>query len=619
MALPTDRKPTASEVVNWAESIIGQRIDVPGSGYGAQCWDLPNYLFNRYWGFRTPGNARDMVYYHFPPGFKVLRNTEDFVPLPGDIGVWTQGNYNWNVWGHTDIVIGPATKDYFYGVDQNWFNSNEYSGSPAAKVKHTYFGVTHFIRPAYKEEPRPVEKKVDEVAENKIKAESNKVVYKEINKIYFTISGIDYKNANEFIHFIDDYQSKAFNTPKKVVIKNVNTVLSTLDMYHYRKKLNYKKIPHIFVDRFNVWFCKPFTHNVFGYDNAIVVSVCEGEDASNDMFKINEIEAIRQINKIMERFKLKDNDVLVDSKAWRTIELHSKYDIIADVKINQNGLVKVKDELFKLYADKDKYLNSIPKDIIEKVRIKTIVKDVKTVDNKEYSNKNNNEQKVDSVFSEYSLNQAINIQFSLNPPPQTNNGYSWYNASREQTRKSMDTNLIFDDNVQKYQLLKLDKYQGIPVAKLNQILSDKGTLSGKGQAFSDGCKAYGVNEVYLIAHAFLESNYGRSNFASGTYGIYNYFGIGAFDSNTSNAITFARNQGWTTPESAIKGGAKFVGRSYFDVGQNTLYRMRWNPLKPGNHQYATDISWAKIQAQIISELYNKIGLSGEYFIYDKYK
>lgn len=47
--------------------------------------------------------------------------------------------------------------------------------------------------------------------------------------------------------------------------------------------------------------------------------------------------------------------------------------------------------------------------------------------------------------------------------------------------------------------------------------------------------------------------------------------------------------------------------------------MRWNPLKPGQHQYATDISWAKVQAQIISELYNKIGLTGEFYIYDKYK
>ncbi|EJJ6363209.1 hypothetical protein NJG99_002574, partial [Staphylococcus pseudintermedius] len=58
---------------------------------------------------------------------------------------------------------------------------------------------------------------------------------------------------------------------------------------------------------------------------------------------------------------------------------------------------------------------------------------------------------------------------------------------------------------------------------------------------------------------------------------------------------------------------------YFDVGQNTLYRMRWNPKKPGTHQYATDISWAKVQAKMISAMYKEIGLKGEYFIYDQYK
>lgn len=40
----------------------------------------------------------------------------------------------------------------------------------------------------------------------------------------------------------------------------------------------------------------------------------------------------------------------------------------------------------------------------------------------------------------------------------------------------------------RYQMLNLGKYQGIPVSKLNKILRGKGTLSGQGQAFADGCK-----------------------------------------------------------------------------------------------------------------------------------
>ena len=37
--------------------------------------------------------------------FKIIRNTKDFVPQPGDWGVWTGG---WA--GHVNIVVGPCTK-----------------------------------------------------------------------------------------------------------------------------------------------------------------------------------------------------------------------------------------------------------------------------------------------------------------------------------------------------------------------------------------------------------------------------------------------------------------------------------------------------------------------------
>lgn len=70
-------------------------------------------------------------------------------------------------------------------------------------------------------------------------------------------------------------------------------------------------------------------------------------------------------------------------------------------------------------------------------------------------------------------------------------------------------------------MLDLGKYQGISVSKLNKILKGKGTLSGQGKVFAEGCKKNNINEIYLIAHAFLESAYGRSNFTSGRNGAYN--------------------------------------------------------------------------------------------------
>ncbi|HAR6253206.1 TPA: CHAP domain-containing protein [Staphylococcus pseudintermedius] len=628
MALPKTGKPTAKQVADWAISLIGSGVDVDGY-YGRQCWDLPNYIFNRYWGFKTPGNARDMAWYRYPAGFKIYRKTSSFIPKPGDIAIWTGGNYNWNTWGHTGIVVGPSTKDYFYSVDQNWNNANSYVGSPAAKIKHSYFGVTHFVRPAYKSEPKPTpippeNKPIPKDPEPTKKPESNKPIYKVVTKILFTTARIELVKANRFVHYITKSDNHN-NKPNKIVIKNANTALSTNDIYKYRDDLNDDEIPHFFVDRLSVWACRPIEESVQGYNNAIVLSITEARTAVSDNFKMNEIECLSLAKLLLETNgkKMNTSSIVIDKSSWRTFKLHTGKDSLKSSSFTSKDYQKAVNELIKLFNDKDKLLNNKPKDVVEKIRIRTVVKENTKFVPSELKPSNNikdkQDSKIDRIISNYSLKQALDIQFRLNPKPQTSNGVTWYTASLNQTRAAMDTNKIFNNNVQVYQFLKLNQYQGISVDKLNKLLVGKGTLQNQGQAFADGCKKYGVNEIYLIAHAFLESANGTSFFASGRTGVYNYFGIGAFDNNTNNAMEFARSHGWTSPAKAIIGGAEFVGKGYFDVGQNTLYRMRWNPKNPGTHQYATDISWAKVQAKMISAMYKEIGLSGEYFIYDQYK
>ena len=58
----------------------------------------------------------------------------------------------------------------------------------------------------------------------------------------------------------------------------------------------------------------------------------------------------------------------------------------------------------------------------------------------------------------------------------------WGNASRAETSKYMNPTTIWNSSTQRYQMLDLGKYQGIPVSKLNKILKGKGTLSGQGKA-----------------------------------------------------------------------------------------------------------------------------------------
>ena len=87
------------------------------------------------------------------------------------------------------------------------------------------------------------------------------------------------------------------------------------------------------------------------------------------------------------------------------------------------------------------------------------------------------------------------------------------------------------------------------------------------------------------------------------------YGINAIDSNPLvGGATYAYEKGWFTPEAAIKGGAAFIGSGYVNKGQDTLYKMRWNPLYAAtygkaSHQYATDIAWAYKQTSKMYELY----------------
>src|SRR5699024_4528100 len=88
--------------------------------------------------------------------------------------------------------------------------------------------------------------------------------------------------------------------------------------------------------------------------------------------------------------------------------------------------------------------------------------------------------------------------------------------------------------------------------------------------------------------------------------VYNMFGIGAVDSDPERlGAKTAYEQGWFTVEDAIIGGAKWISSSYINnpyYQQDTLYKMRWNPLQPGTHQYATDVAWAYKQTNRLTTL-----------------
>ena len=47
------------------------------------------------------------------------------------------------------------------------------------------------------------------------------------------------------------------------------------------------------------------------------------------------------------------------------------------------------------------------------------------------------------------------------------------------------------------------------------MLEGKGVLEGQGASFSQAAKKYGINEIYLISHALIETGNGTSDLAKG--------------------------------------------------------------------------------------------------------
>lgn len=232
------------------------------------------------------------------------------------------------------------------------------------------------------------------------------------------------------------------------------------------------------------------------------------------------------------------------------------------------------------------------------------------------------------------LNEMVDIQKGLSSKPVFVEYADMSNeASKNHIKYYVDPN-NFLDNYGKYQFLKLTYSEGITAEDLDNMLKGKGILDGKGQVFLDAAKEANINPAYLVSHALLETGNGTSTLANGGikdsngnpyYGVpvYNFFGIGAFDVEPNlNGTKRAYENEWFTPEEAIMGGAKWVSLQYINNPngkQDTLYKMRWNPEKPGTHQYATDVSWAYKQITRMKNIMSQVKSPVLTFEIPKYK
>ena len=214
----------------------------------------------------------------------------------------------------------------------------------------------------------------------------------------------------------------------------------------------------------------------------------------------------------------------------------------------------------------------------------------------------------------------------------------------------LDPNAYQYGTSQYYQFAILtDGYSGLTASQLDAYIANNCSYSesnygrtsglrGRGADFVEAAKTYGVNEAYLISHAIWESGWGCSELAAGwkadkdgvavinggsypykkgtTY--YNFYGIGAYDSNAlSSGRAMAVKQGWTSPRLAILGAAKWISENYLrrsSGAQNTLYLMKFDvpgAVNSGSvwHQYCTGgNSWVLGIARVTANCYSSAGI-----------
>lgn len=564
-----------------------------------------------------------MANYRYPKGFRFYRYSSGFVPEPGDIAVWHPGNGIGSD-GHTAIVVGPSNKSYFYSVDQNWINSNSWTGSPGALIRHGYASVTGFVRPPYsKDTSKPSNTNTSSASkadDSTITGEAKKPQFKEVKTVKYTAYSNVLDKEEHFIDHIVVWGDERSDI-QGLYIKESTHMRSVDELYTQRNKfISDYEIPHLYVDREATWQARPIDFDDPRYPNWLVIEVCGGQTDSKRQFLLNQIQALIRGVWLLSGIdkNLSETTLKVDPNIWRSMKDLINYDLIKQGIPDNAKYEQVKKKMLETYIKRDILTRENIKEVTTKTTIR--ISDKTSVDSASTRGPTPSDEKPNIVTetSPFTFQQALDRQMSRGNP-QKSHTWGWANATRAQTSSAMNVKRIWESNTQCYQMLNLGKYQGVSVSSLNKILKGKGTLDGQGKAFAEACKKNNINEIYLIAHAFLESGYGTSNFASGRYGAYNYFGIGAYDNNPNYAMTFARNKGWTSPAKAIMGGASFVRKDYINKGQNTLYRIRWNPKNPATHQYATAIEWCQHQASTIAKLYKQIGLKGIYFTRDKYK
>ena len=200
-------------------------------------------------------------------------------------------------------------------------------------------------------------------------------------------------------------------------------------------------------------------------------------------------------------------------------------------------------------------------------------------------------------------------------------GKIWFAASDDLVRYYIDPrtylyeNFVFVFESLSYQEGVQNK-QGVE-AILNGSFMYNATPPGESRQYSDiimeAAAQSGVSPYHIASRIKLEMGNTGGVAAKGTSssypGIYNYYNIGAFDtangSPVEKGLYWASQSGsygrpWNSVSKSIIGGAQYLGASYIQRGQDTLYTQKFNVTYTGNlfnHQYMSNIQSPTTESQ----------------------
>ncbi|MGO3094481.1 MAG: SH3 domain-containing protein [Staphylococcus saprophyticus] len=276
------------DAVNWAVKQIGKSIDADGA-HGAQCMDEIIAFCKEHFDWHPTGNAIDLSTQDLPDGFQRIKNTDEFVPQQGDIGILDSGKY-----GHTNIIVA-ANEHYYDSIDQNWYNASS-NGSPSAFVQnHDYDDFWGVIRPPYEDAEQGVT-----TESTKLQVINDNINYT-MNKRVGSIDGVVIHNTAGSRTAVQDYNA----------LNNASVARYEAGVAHY------------YIDRFTIWRAIDtyriawHVADTYGNGHYLGYEVEESMSASNKDFMMNEQATFKQAAIDMLYYGIEPNT--------KTVKLHNQF------------------------------------------------------------------------------------------------------------------------------------------------------------------------------------------------------------------------------------------------------------------------------------------------------